>query len=220
MAGHVPAEPPKDPRPAQRGHGHGHGGHPGWSREDAIARLESPERRRSLDPERFWDRVGLPPGATVVEVGAGTGYFAIPAARRVGPSGRVYAVDISGELIELLEERKGKQGLPALFPVRSTEDRIPLPDAVASLVLLANVLHDVADPTLRETRRLLAPEGRFVNLDWKKESTPEGPPMEIRLSPKEAEARLVGMGLALEGAWEPGPYHYAQLFRWSRHPGR
>lgn len=207
------AKAPGDAPPAPRGHSHHPGDHAGWSREAALARLESPERRRSLDPERFWDRVGLSPGATVVEVGAGTGYFAIPAARRVGPTGRVYAVDISGELIELLEERKGAQGLPSLFPVRSTHDRIPLPDALASLVLLANVLHDVPDPTLREARRLLAPGGRFVNLDWKKEGTPEGPPREIRLSPKEAEARLDAMDLEVEGSWEPGPYHYAQIFR-------
>ncbi len=210
MSGKLPATQAGGHRSAQEGHPHA--GHAGWSREDAIARLESPERRRSLDPERFWDRVGLSPGATVLEVGAGTGYFAIPAARRVGPTGRVYAVDISAELIELLEERKVSQRLPTLVPVRSTHDRIPLPDAVASLVLLANVLHDVPDPTLTEARRLLAPEGRFVNLDWKKEGTPQGPPLEIRLTPREAEARLSAVGLSLKDSWEPGPHHYAQLF--------
>jgi ubiquinone/menaquinone biosynthesis C-methylase UbiE len=216
----VPAHGPGGQGTPAPGHHHGPTGGHGWSREAALARLESPERRQTLDPERFWDRVGLSPGDHVVEVGAGTGYFAIPAARRVAPTGRVYAVDVSSELVELLEERRSEEGVPNLVPVRSTPDRVPLPDAVASLVLLANVLHDVPDQTLHEARRLLAPGGRLVNLDWRKQETPEGPPLQIRLAPQEAEARLSGLGLHLEGSWEPGPYHYAQVFREAPVPPR
>ena len=210
------------PDHARHGHHHHHGpgSAPGWTREQAVAVLESPERRRSLDPEAFWEKVGLLPTTVVAEVGAGTGYFALPAARRVGKTGKVYAVDISEELVGLLRERSQKEKLPQLVAVLSQEDRIPLPDHVADVVLFANVLHDVPAPTIAEAVRLLRPGGCFVNLDWKKEETPQGPPLSIRLSPAQATEILGKWGLMVVGEWSPGPHHYAQLLRRKGEPPR
>ncbi len=205
-------------------HGHAHGGHHGslvgraWSREEAIAALESPERRRSQDPERLWDRLALAKGATVVEVGAGTGFFALPAARRVGENGRVYATDLSEELVSLLRERAGTERLPQLVAVHNTLERIPLDSASADLVLLANVLHDVPEATVSEAVRLLKPDGRLVNIDWKPEDTPGGPPTQVRLTPEEATRRLEAHGLRAVERFEFGPWHYGILFRVEAHP--
>ena len=185
----------------------------GWTREMAVAVLESPERRRSLDPEAVWKEVGLRPGSTVVEIGAGTGYFAIPAARKVGSNGRVYAVDISKDLVGYLKERGAQEHLPQFQAVHSSADRVPLDDGIADFVLLANVLHDVPDETVREALRLLSPTGSLVNLDWKKEETPNGPPLGIRLSPDEAARRLGALGLKVERLWTPGPHHYGMILR-------
>ena len=211
-----------EPPPSHHAHGaHAHHGHSAdagmarraWSREEAIRTLESPARRATQDPEQLWDRVGLGPGETVVDVGAGTGFFAIPAARRVGSEGHVYAVDLSEELVELLSERADQEGLAQLSPVRNSVGAIPLPSALADVVLLANVLHDIPASTLREAVRLLKPQGRFVNLDWKKEETPGGPPLEIRMTPAEAAALLAPHGLSTVERWEVGPWHYALLLR-------
>ncbi|MEM0129406.1 MAG: methyltransferase domain-containing protein [Thermoplasmata archaeon] len=197
--------------------GGGSHGHPGgmhgraWSREEAVAVLESPDRRATQNPVALWDAVGLRPGETVVDVGAGTGFFALPAAERVGPEGRVYAVDLSAELVALIEERARRRGLPAVRVVQSTPDRIPLPDRIADVVLLANVLHDIPRSTLTEAVRLLRADGRMVNVDWKKAETPGGPPVEVRLSPAEAVERLRAAGLVVKRQWEIGPYHYALL---------
>lgn len=193
-------------------HTHSPGSH-GWNRRDALERLESPERRRFQDPDAFWDRFPLAPGSTVVEVGAGTGYFAIPAARRVGAKGRVYAVDVSADLVELLQERARAEGLPQLVPVLSHSDRIPLASEIADVVLLANVLHDVPPETVREAVRLVKRDGRILNADWKKEETPMGPPLDIRLTPGEAAHLLRTHGLELEETLEIGPYHYALRLR-------
>jgi ubiquinone/menaquinone biosynthesis C-methylase UbiE len=197
-------------RPAT-GHAHDHGGLAGraWTREEALGALEAPERRQSQDPDALWTRIGLAPGATVVDVGAGTGFFAVEAARRVGPEGRVYAVDLSDELVELLRERRDRESLPQLQPLRNTLTSIPLPSAVADVVLLANVLHDIPVSTLSEAVRLVKPRGRFVNVDWKKEQTPGGPPLEIRLTPDEAEQLLEKQGLKAVERWEFGRWHYA-----------
>lgn len=184
-----------------------------WGREEAIAALESPTRRESQDPEALWDHLHLAPGSTVADVGAGTGFFALPAARRVGAEGKVYAIDLSTELVGLIGERARAQDLPQLVEVQSTLERIPLPSAIADVVLLANVLHDIPNSTLAEAVRLLKPEGRFVNLDWKKEETPGGPPVGVRLSPEDASERLADAGLEVVESWEFGPFHYALLLR-------
>jgi ubiquinone/menaquinone biosynthesis C-methylase UbiE len=196
-------------------HAHDHGGLAGraWTREEALGALEAPERRQSQDPGVLWTRVGLARGATVVDVGAGTGFFAVAAARRVGHEGRVYAVDLSEPLVELLRERRDRESLPQLRPLRNTLTSIPLPSEVADVVLLANVLHDIPVSTLSEAVRLVKPRGRFVNVDWKKEETPGGPPLTIRLTPDEAEQHLEKQGLIAVERWEFGPWHYGLVLK-------
>ncbi len=183
-----------------------------WTREEAIAFLDDPERRRSQDPQKFWRSAGLRTGQCVVDIGAGSGFYAFPAGKIVGRSGCVFAVDVSPELVTLLFERRAELDQLNVTPVHSTARRIPLPNRVADMVLLANVLHGIPPATLREAVRLLAPRGSLVNVDWKKESTPGGPPVEHRLSPAEAEAVLGHYGLREVRRFAAGPYHYAARF--------
>ena len=216
------------PAPAAHGSAHRpevHGpngtAHGLWSHTEVIARLEAPERARTQDPDLLWDRVGVSTGAIVADVGAGPGFFAVPAARRVGAAGRVYAIDASPAMIARLRERRERDRLPQLRPVRSTSRHIPLRSGVADVVLLANVLHDIPDATLAEAVRLLRPEGRLVNVDWKRSRTPYGPPIELRLSPRAAERRLASFGLRTIDRWTFGPWHYGLvLTRPNRDPAR
>lgn len=135
---------------------------------DDRAKLSDEWRREHLDPQGFWRRVGLAPGAVVVDVGAGTGYFALPAARLVGPTGRVYGCDVSPEMVVHLRREAEAAGLSQLEALRSEEHRLPLPDASVDLALTAFVLHEVEDPyeLLQELRRVLKPAGRLVVIDW------------------------------------------------------
>ena len=194
-----------------------------WTREDALAVLDSAERRESQDPDRMWKGVGLRAGEVVVDVGAGSGFYAFPAAETVGPSGRVYAVDVSEELVALIRERAEARKVRNLEPVLSTPAHIPVEDAVADVVLLADVLHGISPKTLVEAVRLLRPGGRLVDVDWKKRSTPEGPPVGHRLSMKDATRALAQYGLRRTAAFELGPAHYVLVFerpRPPRHPAR
>lgn len=189
-----------------------------WSRSDAERLLDTPARRISQDPDRLWRRLGLKAGDIVVDVGSGSGFYAFPAAARVGREGRVFAVDISAELVELVRERATEQKVRNLDAVLSTPTHIPIEDAIADVALLADVLHGIPRATVGEAVRLVRPGGRLVNVDWKKKATPEGPSVKHRLSTREAAAALAAFGLTRVDSFDLGPYHYVLVFERPRPP--
>ncbi len=201
--------PPAAPRPH---HPHREGG---WTLEAALARLGRRGRASREDPRALWSHVGLPRGAVVVDVGCGLGFYAVPAARRVGPKGRVWALDISGELVDWLDRRARSLGLDQLTARRSTPRRLPLSTGSADYLLVANLLHGILgpdSPMLREIARLLRPGGQFINVDWIRRRTEEGPPFSIRLSPTAARRAVTPFGFVHRETWAHGPTHYAQRF--------
>ncbi len=183
----------------------------GGHKFDAAHRayLDSEERKSYLDPGRILEAFGLAKGMRVVDVGAGTGFFAIPAARIVGPAGRVYAVDLVPEMLADLRAKLARDPVRNLETLRSTEDRIPLPDASVDFAFLACVLHELEGPgTLRECRRVLGRDGRLAVVDWKKEDMEFGPPTEHRLDEVAARSVLRDAGFRAERTFEAGRYHY------------
>lgn len=184
----------------------------GGHKFDAAHRayLDSDERRSYLDPVRVLTSFGLGKGMRVADVGTGTGFFAVPAAHIVGPSGKVYAIDLAPGMLEGLQAKLSREPVPNLEPVRSTEDRIPLGDGSVDLAFLACVLHELDGPgTLRECRRILTRDGRLGVLDWKKEDMEFGPPKAHRLDEDEARSILRDAGFHPIKTFEGGRYHYA-----------
>lgn len=176
-------------------------------------RLHDPERRTWQDPEAILPALGLERGIAAADVGCGTGFFALPAAALVGPTGRVYAIDMQEPMLWTLLERLREAGVENVLPVLSLEDLIPLPGDHVDFALLVNALHEVkGDGALREVRRILRPGGSFGVVDWKKEPMDRGPPVAHRLSREEAEKRLARVGFRGEVV-EVGPFHYGLRLR-------
>ncbi|MGC2788969.1 MAG: class I SAM-dependent methyltransferase [Thermoplasmata archaeon] len=206
---------------------HGPHGHPDhrkmheavWTREQAIAALEDPTRSASEDPQALWQRAGLAEGMSVAEVGAGSGFYSFPASDLAGSSGRVVAIDVSAELVEMMRERARAEHRLNLEVRLSEPGRIPLPDAIADRVLLANVLHGIPPATVKEAVRLLRPGGRLIDLDWKKEPTSRGPPVAHRLAASVARRTLERYGLRAVEEWDAGPYHYVVMLEKPSGPG-
>ncbi|MGI0071655.1 MAG: class I SAM-dependent methyltransferase [Thermoplasmata archaeon] len=182
-----------------------------WTAARARALLDDPARRAGEDPLALWRRVGLARGMRVADVGAGSGFYTFPAGRLVGPTGRVYAIDVARELVALLRRRARARGRTNVRPVLARPGRIPLPDGSADRVLLANVLHGIPPATVREAARLLAAGGQLVVVDWQKRATPRGPPVGHRLSRAAARRALAAHGFTTVRQWAPGPSHYALL---------
>jgi ubiquinone/menaquinone biosynthesis C-methylase UbiE len=181
-------------------------------------KLDDPERRRWLAQDDVLESLSLRAGMSVADVGAGTGYFALPIARAVLPGGRVLAVDAQPEMLELLEAKIAE--LPITL-AHGTAEQTTLPDASADLVLLANVWHELddTDAVLVETRRILRPAGRIAILDWRTDVEPTpGPPLEHRVPALEVVASLRSAGWSASEPQLIGMYSYL-IVATHRHAG-
>lgn len=173
------------------------------------------ERREWQNPEAILASLGLGPGWVVADVGAGDGFFALPAARMVGQRGAVYAVDSSVGRLTRLHEKAEEEGLENIRIRAGTAEEFVVCEGCADLVFFGICLHDFADQAaaLRNAMTALKPGGLLANLDWKKEETIRngdllGPPVEIRFSEEEAAAMIVAAGFTIESIEPYGEYFY------------
>jgi ubiquinone/menaquinone biosynthesis C-methylase UbiE len=173
------------------------------------------ERREWQDPEAILASLGLGPGQVVADVGAGDGFFTLPAARMVGPRGIVYAVDPSVGRLTRLYEKAEDEGLENIRIRAGTAEEFVVCETCADLVFFGICLHDFADPrtALGNAMTALKPGALLANLDWRKEETIRhgellGPPVEIRFSDEEAAALIAEAGFAIESIEPYGEYFY------------
>jgi ubiquinone/menaquinone biosynthesis C-methylase UbiE len=170
-------------------HGGGHGGRYGNPADlDAyIARLQDPERDAWQKPDEVVKALGLGPGQTACDVGAGPGYFTLRLARAVGPTGLVYGVDVEPKILDALRERVGASGVRNVVPVLGLADDPLLPPGSCDVILIVNTYHHFPDGPayLRRLGFALKPRGRLVNIDFEKRETPVGPPLAQRISREE-----------------------------------
>jgi SAM-dependent methyltransferase len=123
---------------------------------------------RLQPPERVLDAIGVRPGMTVAEIGAGRGRFAVQLAARVGASGRVYAEDIDAESLAHLRRRCRRWGLSHVEIVLGAESDPKLPPGALDLIWIVSSYHHFADPValLRRARPALKPGGRLAIGEW------------------------------------------------------
>ncbi len=172
--------------------------------------LDEVTRRSWYNPEEILTAAGLKAGMTFADVGSGPGFFSFLAAKIVSEKGKVYAVDADAQAIDQLKRVASQKGLLNIQAVAAKAESTIFCDGCIDIIFYSMVLHDFNDPArvLQNAKTMLRPSGKLVDLDWKKEPMPFGPPVEIRFSEKKASELISLAGLLVTNARYAGRYHY------------
>jgi ubiquinone/menaquinone biosynthesis C-methylase UbiE len=154
-------------------------------------------------------------GSTVfVDLGCGKGDYVMAVADLIGAGGKIYGIDAWQPAIDELKLRIEDIGIANVKPILAdVTDKVPLPDQVADVCLMAHVLHDFkreggAEGSLREANRILKPSGILVIIEPKKVEAPYGPPLHVRLAPEEVEELIRPFGFVKESFGEAAAFEY------------
>jgi ubiquinone/menaquinone biosynthesis C-methylase UbiE len=115
--------------------------------------------------------LGVKRGMTICDLGSGNGYYSLQLAQMAGPTGRVLAVDIQPEMLELLRKRAAERGIQNITPILGSPHDPKLPEGQVDLILLVDVYHEFSHPELmlQAMRRALAPDGQIALLEYRAE---------------------------------------------------
>lgn len=166
-----------------------------------------------LRPDNFWYEVGLRANQTVVHLGCGAGFFLIPAAKIVGPHGKVIGVDIRTDMLQEVEGRASREGFSKIITTIRTDLEDRPADGIkpnsSDWTLAINILSQ-ADPKkiLQEAKRITKKGGKIIIVEWSVAQATIGPPMEKR-TPKDQMLTIAAeLNLKLNKEFTPSPYHY------------
>ena len=153
--------------------------------------------RQDAEVDRLAEVLGVKPGQTVADIGAGGGRFSVRMARAVGPSGKVYSTELTAENRDAIRARADAAGIANLVVIEAAPLETNLPDGCCDAVFLRNVYHHISDPDgfARSLRKAVRPGGRLGIIDF-----PPGALWWPFGRPSEASERRSGHGVALAAA--------------------
>jgi len=179
-----------------------------------LGLLEAPDRDIWQHPDQIMDELGVADASVVADVGAGSGWFTIRLARRVGPNGVVYAEDVQPEMLNAIDRRVKAEGLLNVKLIRGEGSDPRLPRGAVHAVLLVDAYHEIEDRVtmLRNLAKSLRPQGRIGVIDFKLEGSGPGPAMDQRVSPETVINDATQAGLRLFSQQTFLPYEYFLIF--------
>lgn len=182
-----------------------------------IAALDDPKRDAYQKPHEVMQALGIKEGEVIADIGAGSGYFTIRLAHHVGASGRVYAVDVSPDMIRHLHARVRDMGLLNVSPVLAAADDPLLPQPVDRF-LIVDVWHHIENQAayLARLKQLLKPGGHVVMIDFQKRDLPVGPPVGMKIAREDVLEQMEANGFRLATEHRFLPYQYFLVFTVAR----
>ena len=176
--------------------------------------LQRPERDKDERPEALLDFLDIPAGSTVADLGAGAGYFTWRLARRVGPGGKVLAVDIQQPMLDLIAADLKQRNLVNVTLVLGTDRDPHLPANSLDVVFVANAYHEFSEPEvmLAAIRRALQPGGRLVVLEYRKERSYTPMPSLHKMTRQEIRSEIEPQGFQLERIVDFLPDQHGLIF--------
>jgi SAM-dependent methyltransferase len=176
--------------------------------------LERGEREEEEAPDVALDVLKIPKGASIADIGAGSGYITVRLAARVGPAGRVFANDVQPQMLNILSRRLSTAKITNVTLIEGTLDDPKLPPASVDLILMVDVYHELSQPQtmLRHLRESLKPGGRLVLLEYRKEDPTVPIKPEHKMSVAEAKMEVEAEGFTLSRVDEALPRQHILIF--------
>ena len=170
------------------------------------------------DPQKNTAQLDVREGDHVADFGAGSGAYAFAVAKRVGSSGRVYAIDVQKDLLAKLKNEAHHQHISNIEIIWSDLDEkkgVPLRDASIDACIISNLLFQVSskEQIAADAWRLLKSNGRVLVVDWNDSYGGLGPAPEHVFSKQAAQELFIKKGFELERDIDAGAYHYGMIFK-------
>jgi ubiquinone/menaquinone biosynthesis C-methylase UbiE len=167
--------------------------------EEWIKMLDSPERIAGLKVDEVIARLQLKPGDVVADLGAGTGVFSLPIAGKVGPTGKVYAVDIDQALINHIGRKVEQQKIANVRPILGKPADPALPAADVDIAFMHDVLHHIEDRFgyLKQAARYMKPSARFAFVEFDSLKGPHRDNAKLHLSREQLQKWMEAIGFTL-----------------------
>ncbi len=179
-----------------------------------IGALEDPQRDAYQKPHEVLTALSLKPGEVIADIGAGSGYFTFPIAHHLGPEGKVYAVDVSPDMILHLNRRIRDLKTTNVVSVLADPDDPLLPEQSVNRFFICDVWHHVENPSkyLGMIKKVLKPGGQVIMIDFHKKELAFGPPMEMKIAREDLIKQMESNGFRLAKEHSFLPYQYFLVF--------
>ena len=177
--------------------------------------LERSERDDEEAPDVALNALKIPKGASVADIGAGSGFITERLSARVGSTGRVFANDVQPQMLQMLARRLAAKKITNVTLVQGTIDDPKLDPASVDLEIMVDVYHELSQPQamLRHLREALKPGGRLVLLEYRKEDPTVPIKFEHKMSVAEAKMEVEAEGFTLAKIDEALPRQHILIFR-------
>jgi len=173
--------------------------------------LDDEQRLGILQPEKTLIRIGLKEGDVLCDIGAGTGAFAIPAAKMT--TNTIYALDVEQEMLDIIRAKATEEKLPNIALLKVTEDDIGMPRESVDIALMSTVLHHIAvQPIyLQKIGDMLKPKGTLAIIEFHKHETEKGPSLEHKIASESLAELLRQAQFQVTETFDLGPDLYCMV---------
>jgi protein-L-isoaspartate O-methyltransferase len=181
---------------------------------EGIGWLERPEREKEEAPAKLIEVLKLKEGMVVADVGAGSGYHSFRMSEKVGPKGKVLAVDIQKEMLDALRKRAREKKITNVEPVLGEENDPKLPEGKVDLILLVDVYHEFAQPyeMTQAMVKALRPGGRLVFVEFRLEDPKVPIKLVHKMTEKQVKKEMEAHALKWVGTNEDLPWQHVITF--------
>jgi ubiquinone/menaquinone biosynthesis C-methylase UbiE len=179
-----------------------------------IGALEDPKRDAYQKPHEVLTALNIKPGEVIADIGAGSGYFAFRLAHFVGDKGKVYAVDVSPDMIRYINRRIRETKTTNVVALLADPDDPLLPDASVNRFFFSESWHHIDNQKkyLALIKKMLKPRGEVVMIDFHKKELPVGPPLQMKIAREDVIKQLETNGFRLSKEHAFLPYQYFLVF--------